>query len=62
MLRPEGAFYAFPRVRGIESSLDFVKGVLAEENVGLAVTPLVRAMNNTSGFALRSLTSACAKR
>ena len=26
------------------------------------VTPLVRAMNNTSGFALRSLTSACAKR
>ncbi len=36
MLRPEGAFYAFPRVRGIESSLDFVKGVLAEENVGLA--------------------------
>ena len=34
--RPEGAFYAFPRVRGIESSLEFVKGVLAEENVGLA--------------------------
>ena len=34
--RPEGAFYAFPRVRGIASSLEFVKGVLAEENVGLA--------------------------
>ncbi|MEQ8663873.1 MAG: pyridoxal phosphate-dependent aminotransferase, partial [Gammaproteobacteria bacterium] len=33
---PEGAFYAFPRVRGLRSSLDFVAGVLAEENVGLA--------------------------
>jgi aspartate aminotransferase len=36
MLRPEGAFYAFPRVRGIKSSLDFVQGVLDEEDVGLA--------------------------
>ncbi|MEQ8232343.1 MAG: pyridoxal phosphate-dependent aminotransferase [Gammaproteobacteria bacterium] len=33
---PEGAFYAFPRVRGLHSSLAFVEGVLAEENVGLA--------------------------
>ena len=36
MLRPEGAFYAFPRVRGIESSLEFARGVLEEEDVGLA--------------------------
>lgn len=33
---PQGAFYAFPRVRGLRSSLEFVQGVLAEENVGLA--------------------------
>lgn len=33
---PPGAFYAFPRVRGLRSSLDFVQGVLAEEDVGLA--------------------------
>jgi aspartate/methionine/tyrosine aminotransferase len=33
---PEGAFYAFPRIIGMRSSLDFVEGVLAEENVGLA--------------------------
>lgn len=33
---PEGAFYVFPRVRGMRSSLDFVQGVLAEEDVGLA--------------------------
>lgn len=33
---PAGAFYAFPRVRGLASSLDFVQGVLAEEDVGLA--------------------------
>lgn len=36
LARPEGAFYAFPRVRGLQSSLAFVEGVLAEENVGLA--------------------------
>ena len=33
---PAGAFYAFPRVRGLRSSVDFVRGVLAEEDVGLA--------------------------
>lgn len=33
---PEGAFYAFPRITGLGSSLTFVAGVLAEENVGLA--------------------------
>ena len=33
---PEGAFYAFPRIAGLGSSLAFVAGVLAEENVGLA--------------------------
>ena len=33
---PRGAFYAFPRVRGLRSSLAFVQGVLAEEDVGLA--------------------------
>lgn len=33
----EGAFYAFPRVPGMRTtSLEFVEGVLAEENVGLA--------------------------
>jgi aspartate/methionine/tyrosine aminotransferase len=36
LARPEGAFYAFPRVRGLHDSLAFVEGVLAEENVGLA--------------------------
>jgi aspartate aminotransferase len=34
--QPEGAFYAFPRVRGLTSSRAFVEGVLREENVGLA--------------------------
>jgi len=33
---PEGAFYAFPGVRGATDSLDYVERVLAEENVGLA--------------------------
>ncbi|MCZ6869669.1 MAG: pyridoxal phosphate-dependent aminotransferase [Gammaproteobacteria bacterium] len=33
---PQGAFYAFPRVRGLRSSLDFVHGVLDEEDVGIA--------------------------
>ena len=33
---PDGAFYAFPRVRGLRDSLAFVQGVLAEEDVGLA--------------------------
>jgi len=34
--QPAGAFYAFPRVRGLTSSRAFVEGVLREENVGLA--------------------------
>jgi aspartate aminotransferase len=34
--QPEGAFYAFPRVRGLRSSEAFVNRVLEEENVGLA--------------------------
>jgi aspartate aminotransferase len=33
---PEGAFYAFPSVRGLTDSLAFVQGVLEEEDVGLA--------------------------
>jgi len=33
---PEGAFYAFPRVRGVTDSMDYVERILAEENVGLA--------------------------
>ena len=34
--QPEGAFYAFVRVPGMRSSLDFANGVLAECDVGLA--------------------------
>jgi aspartate aminotransferase len=33
---PQGAFYAFPRIHGLTDSLAFVRGVLAEEDVGLA--------------------------
>jgi aspartate/methionine/tyrosine aminotransferase len=33
---PRGAFYAFPRLKGLKSSLEFVKGVLKEEKVGIA--------------------------
>ena len=33
---PAGAFYAFPRVRGLRESLDFAQGLLAEEDVGVA--------------------------
>jgi aspartate/methionine/tyrosine aminotransferase len=33
---PEGAFYAFPRIRGCTDSLAFAEGVLAEEDVGVA--------------------------
>ncbi len=33
---PAGAFYAFPRVQGLRSGLEFVNGLLAEKNVGLA--------------------------
>ena len=36
LAEPRGAFYAFPRLRGLESSLEFAQGVLAEENVGIA--------------------------
>jgi aspartate/methionine/tyrosine aminotransferase len=34
--RPRGAFYAFPRVRGLRDSLAFAEGVLREEDVGIA--------------------------
>lgn len=34
--RPEGAFYAFPRVRGMGSSLEFAQGLLREKDVGVA--------------------------
>jgi len=33
---PEGAFYAFPRIRGLEDSLAFAQDLLREEDVGLA--------------------------
>ena len=33
---PVGAFYAFPRVRGLRDSLAFAQGLLAEEDVGVA--------------------------
>ena len=36
LTEPQGAFYAFPRVRGLTSSLAFAEGVLAEEDVGIA--------------------------
>lgn len=36
LLRPEGAFYAFPKVRGIRSSRAFAQGLLDTENVGVA--------------------------
>ena len=36
LTEPQGAFYAFPRLRGLRSSLEFAQGVLAEENVGIA--------------------------
>ena len=34
--QPDGAFYAFPRIAGISSSLEFVRSLLAHSNVGLA--------------------------
>jgi aspartate/methionine/tyrosine aminotransferase len=34
--RPEGAFYAFVRVPGMRSSMDFAQGVLRECDVGIA--------------------------
>ncbi len=36
LLRPEGAFYAFPEVVGIDDSLAFCRRVLAEVKVGIA--------------------------
>ncbi|MEZ5557310.1 MAG: pyridoxal phosphate-dependent aminotransferase [Pseudomonadales bacterium] len=33
---PAGAFYAFPRVRGLQDSLAFAEGLLAEADVGVA--------------------------
>jgi aspartate aminotransferase len=33
---PRGAFYAFPKIEGIRSSLEFTKSLLAEEDVGVA--------------------------
>ena len=33
---PAGAFYAFPRVRGLRDSLGFARGLLTEEDVGVA--------------------------
>ncbi len=33
---PEGAFYAFPRIRGMKSSRRFAEKLLAEEDVGVA--------------------------
>ena len=36
MLRPEGSFYAFPRIAGVTDSLAFARRVLAEAKVGIA--------------------------
>ena len=36
LLRPEGAFYAFPRIDGVADSLAFARRVLAEAKVGIA--------------------------
>ena len=36
LLRPEGAFYAFPRLAGVSDSLAFARRVLAEVKVGIA--------------------------
>jgi aspartate aminotransferase len=33
---PQGAFYAFPRVKGLKSSLAFTESLLEKENVGVA--------------------------
>ena len=33
---PAGAFYAFPRIRGVTSSRDFAEQLLAAEDVGVA--------------------------
>lgn len=33
---PQGAFYAFPKLRGLSDSLAFAQGLLSEEDVGVA--------------------------
>ena len=33
---PEGAFYAFPRLQGMQNSLEFAQGLLREHDVGVA--------------------------
>jgi aspartate/methionine/tyrosine aminotransferase len=33
---PQGAFYAFPKLKGLKSSSEFVQGILEEEKVGIA--------------------------
>ncbi len=33
---PDGAFYAFPRVKGLKSSMEFAEGLLEQEKVGVA--------------------------
>ncbi len=36
LARPEGAFYAFPRIRGLRDSFAFAQQLLDEEDVGIA--------------------------
>jgi aspartate/methionine/tyrosine aminotransferase len=36
LLRPEGAFYAFPHIEGVSDSLAFCRRLLAEAKVGTA--------------------------
>ena len=36
VLRPEGAFYAFPRIKGLTDSLAFAQTLVEQENVGVA--------------------------
>ena len=36
LLEPEGAFYAFPRIKGLRSSLAFAEALLREQRVGVA--------------------------
>jgi len=36
LAEPQGAFYAFPRIRGLTSSREFAERLLAEMDVGVA--------------------------
>jgi aspartate aminotransferase len=36
LTEPEGAFYAFPHIEGLQSSMDFAQALLAAEDVGVA--------------------------